>query len=153
MLITSVVAAAAAVVPPAPPMMPREGAGGGTVLIFQLVLIFAVFYFVLIRPQRKQRQLHNQMLQQLVHGDRVMTNGGIVGEVVHAGESELTVRTAESTRIVVARSHIAHKIVEEEPDAQGAKGAQGAKRADKGKAAKGGGKKGPGLRGRGGRRG
>lgn len=81
-----------------------------TVILFQIMLMIAIFYFILIRPQRKERQRHKEMLSKLGRGDRVMTNGGILGQIVHAAETELTIRTAENTRIVVDRGHIARKV-------------------------------------------
>ncbi len=80
------------------------------VFVLQIVLMLAIFYFILIRPQSKERKRHQAMLKTLSKGDRVMTNGGIVGVVVHAEERELTVRTGESTRLVVDRGHISRKI-------------------------------------------
>ena len=67
----------------------------------------AIFWFVLLRPQRKMRQQHEQMLGGLKKGDEIMTDGGIIGQVVHLAEDRLTLRTAENTRIVVARQKIA----------------------------------------------
>lgn len=81
-----------------------------TVIMFQIMLMIAIFYFILIRPQRKERQRHQEMLTKLGRGDRVMTNGGILGQIVHVAETELTIRTAENTRIVVDRGHVARKI-------------------------------------------
>ncbi|MYG80762.1 MAG: preprotein translocase subunit YajC [Gemmatimonadetes bacterium] len=95
-----------------PPAVPREGGNGLTILLFQVVMIGAIFYFLLIRPQRKERQRHQEMLSQLAKGDRVMTSGGIIGQIVHASETELTIRTAENTRLVVDRGHIARKVVD-----------------------------------------
>ena len=95
---------------PPPPLMPRDGANSGMVLMLQLVMIFAIFYFLLIRPQRKERQRHQKMLGKLSRGDQIMTNGGILGVIVHATEQALTIRTGENTRIVVDRGHIARKI-------------------------------------------
>ena len=89
-------------------MAPREG-GGFTVVMIQILLFIAIFYFILIRPQRKERARHAAMLQKLSKGDRVMTNGGILGQIVHATEHELTIRTGENTRLVVDRGHIARK--------------------------------------------
>lgn len=80
------------------------------VLMFQLLMIFAIFYFLLIRPQRKERQRHQEMLGKLARGDQVMTNGGILGVIVHATDQALTIKTGENTRIVVDRGHIARKI-------------------------------------------
>ncbi len=85
---------------------PRQGAGGGLVFVIQLLAIFAIFYFLLIRPQRKLQQRHQAMLAELKRGDQVMTEGGILGEVVHLAEDRVTVKSAES-RVVVARAKIA----------------------------------------------
>ena len=107
-LLTNLAAVAAS--PPPPPLMPREGANPTAVLLLQLVAIFAIFYFILIRPQRKERQRHQEMLGKLSRGDQVMTNGGILGVIVHATEQALTIKTGENTRIVGDRGHIARKI-------------------------------------------
>ena len=97
---------------PPPPMTPREGGGGMSIFLLQMVAIFAIFYFILIRPQQKQRKQHQEMLQKLTKGDNVVTNGGIIGVIVHATEQALTIRTAENTRIVVDRGHIGRRIEE-----------------------------------------
>ncbi|MGH7468492.1 MAG: preprotein translocase subunit YajC [Longimicrobiales bacterium] len=79
-------------------------------LIPNLVMIgmfIAIFWFLLIRPQRKMRQQHAQLISGIKKGDEVMTEGGIIGNVVHLAEDRLTIRTAENTRIVVARAKIA----------------------------------------------
>ena len=107
------IASAIALVPSSPPpapAVPREGGSGMAVFVFQIVLMIAIFYFILIRPQSKQRKQHQEMLKRLGNGDKVVTNGGIVGEVVHATDDELTVKTAQTTRIVVDRGYIARKV-------------------------------------------
>lgn len=109
MSLHTTLATALAAAPP-PPVAPTEGTNPMMVLMFQLVMIGAIVYFLLIRPQRKERQRHQEMLTKLARGDRVVTNGGIVGQIVHAGESELTIKTAENTRIVIDRSYVARKI-------------------------------------------
>ncbi len=81
-----------------------------TVIMFQIMLMIAIFYFILIRPQRRERQRHQAMLSKLGKGDRIMTNGGILGQIVHASETELTIKTGENTRIVIDRGHVARKI-------------------------------------------
>lgn len=73
----------------------------------EMFLIFGIFYFLLIRPQSKERQRHDQMLREIKKGDEVVTNGGIIGTVVHAEESRLTVRTGDNTRITVDRGRVA----------------------------------------------
>ena len=95
---------------PPPPLVASQGGNTGMVLLLQLVLIAAIFYFLLIRPERKKRQRHQEMVTKLSRGDQVMTQGGILGVVVHATEQALTIRTGENTRIVVDRGHIARRI-------------------------------------------
>jgi preprotein translocase subunit YajC len=73
----------------------------------QMVLIFAIFYFLLLRPQAKERQRHEQMLTQIKKGDEIVTNGGIIGKVVHVEEKRLTIKTGENTKLTVDRSRIA----------------------------------------------
>lgn len=85
---------------------PREGAGSGTVFIIQMAAIFAIFYFLLIRPQRQAQKRHQEMLGALAKGDEIMTEGGIIGSVVHISGDEITIRTGD-TRVIVARGKIA----------------------------------------------
>ncbi|HEX7118058.1 MAG TPA: preprotein translocase subunit YajC [Longimicrobiales bacterium] len=91
---------------------PRQGASGGLVFAIQLLAIFVIFYFLLIRPQRKVQQRHQQMLAALKRGDQVMTEGGILGEVIHLAEDRVTLKTGES-RVVVARAKIARVFTAE----------------------------------------
>ena len=85
---------------------PREGASGGIVFLIQMVAIFGIFYFLLIRPQRQAQKQHQEMLGQLKKGDEIVTDGGIVGSVVHIADDHITVKTGD-TRVVVLRAKIA----------------------------------------------
>jgi preprotein translocase subunit YajC len=86
---------------------PSGQAGGGlSVLLFQVALIFGIFYFLIIRPQRRQREQHAKLLAGLQKGDQIVTSGGIVGEVVHLKDNEITIRSGES-KLVVLRANIA----------------------------------------------
>jgi preprotein translocase subunit YajC len=87
--------------------VPREGGNAGAIFVFQMVLIIAIFYFLLLRPQAKERQRHEEMLASVKKGDEIVTNGGIIGKVVHVEEGRLTLRTGENTRVTVDRSRIA----------------------------------------------
>ena len=87
--------------------VPREGGAGSTVFVVQMVLIFAIFYFLMIRPQAKQRQKQEEMLKGLKKGDEIVTSGGIIGKIVHVDENRLTVRTGDNTRITVDRGRVA----------------------------------------------
>ena len=83
------------------------GCGGGTEQIGFLLLMFAVLYFVMIRPQQKRQKQHDQMLTALKKGDVVRTNGGIRGEVTALDERDVTIEIADRTRVKVLRTHVA----------------------------------------------
>jgi preprotein translocase subunit YajC len=87
--------------------VPREGGNAGAIFIVQMVLIFAIFYFLLIRPQARERKRHDDMLSKMKKGDEIVTNGGIIGTIVHVEEKRLTIKTAENTRLTVDRSRVA----------------------------------------------
>lgn len=89
---------------------PREGGSGMTVFLVQMMLIFAIFYFLLIRPQAKERARHDAMLKGIKKGDEIVTNGGIIGKVVHVEENRLTVRTGDNTRVTVDRGRVAQVL-------------------------------------------
>jgi len=86
-----------------------QGGSGLSVLLFQVALIFGIFYFLIIRPQRRQQQRHKELLAALQKGDHVITSGGIVGEVLHLKENEITIRSGES-KLVVLRANIANVV-------------------------------------------
>ncbi len=83
-----------------------RGGSGIFALVLQFGAIIAIFWFLLIRPQRKQQQKHREMLAALKRGDEVMTEGGVLGEVIHIAEDRVTLKTAENTRLLVARPKI-----------------------------------------------
>lgn len=71
-----------------------------------LLLMFAVFYFLLIRPQQKRQREHQAMLSRLKKGDKVVTAGGIVGTVSGLTDSELEIAIADKVRIKVLRPQV-----------------------------------------------
>jgi preprotein translocase subunit YajC len=83
-----------------------EGGGGFQPLIL-MGAMFAIFYFLLIRPQQKKSKEHRQLLANLKKGDRVVTSGGIHGRITGMDESTLTVEIAEKVRVKVARGNVA----------------------------------------------
>ena len=90
--------------------VPREGGNSGLILLMQFAAIGFIFYFLLIRPQRKEQQRHKEMIERLTKGDEVITAGGIIGTVVHAQDDRLTIKTGENTRLVVQRARIAQVL-------------------------------------------
>jgi preprotein translocase subunit YajC len=74
--------------------------------IFMAVL-FAVFYFILIRPQQKRQKEHRRLLENLKKGDKVVTTGGLQGTVVSLSDTVVTVEIADKVKVKVGRSYIA----------------------------------------------
>ncbi len=85
---------------------PMGCGGGGTEQIGLLLLMFAVLYFLMIRPQQKRAKQQEAMLGALAKGDIVRTNGGILGEITALDERDVTIEVADRTRIKVLRTHI-----------------------------------------------
>ncbi len=84
------------------------GAMGMVMQLAPLLLIFAVFYFLLIRPQQKKQKEHKAMMSGLKRGDRVITAGGIIGKIttVKEGVDEVEVEIAQNVRVSVLRGTI-----------------------------------------------
>ncbi|MCX7383955.1 MAG: preprotein translocase subunit YajC [Alphaproteobacteria bacterium] len=82
------------------------GLMGGAGQFLPLVLIFAVFYFLLIRPQQQKQKEMKKMLSELKRGDKVITGGGILGAVTKVKDNEIEVEIAENTRVTVLRDTI-----------------------------------------------
>ena len=74
-----------------------------------MLLIVAVFYFVLIRPQQRRAREHRDMLSNLKKGDLIVTTGGLVGKISGMTDHVVTLEVAEKIRLRVMRSHIASK--------------------------------------------
>lgn len=97
-----------------------QGAGGGGLggmeQLLPLVLIFVVFYFLLIRPQQKKAKVHREMLGNLRRGDRIVTNGGLVGTITRVpNETELIVEVADGVKVRVLRGMIAESLSKTDP--------------------------------------
>jgi preprotein translocase subunit YajC len=73
-------------------------------------LIFVIFYFLLIRPQQKQKKEHQNLLSNLKVGDNVLTSGGIYGRITGIKDDKLTVEISDKVRVKVSRGHIAGVI-------------------------------------------
>ena len=72
-----------------------------------IILIFVVFYFLLIRPQQKQRKEHQGLLANLKVGDNVLTSGGIYGRITGIKDDKVTVEISDKVRVKVNRGNIA----------------------------------------------
>jgi preprotein translocase subunit YajC len=94
------------------------GTAGGSDMLISLapmVLIFVVFWFLLIRPQQKKAKEHRATVASLKRGDRVITNGGIYGQITHVGDDHLMVEIADGVKIKVVRDAISAVPSKPEP--------------------------------------
>ncbi|WP_412562742.1 preprotein translocase subunit YajC [Thalassobius sp. MITS945101] len=82
-----------------------------------LILIFGIMYFLLIRPQQKKMKEHQGMVNALRRGDKVITQGGLIGKVskVKDDANEIEVELAEGVKVQVVRSTIASVVSKTEP--------------------------------------
>ncbi|MSP68455.1 MAG: preprotein translocase subunit YajC [Alphaproteobacteria bacterium] len=104
--------------------VPGASPGGSDFMLqlLPLLLIFAVFYFLLIRPQQKKARAHKEMLVNLKRGDRVLTGGGFFGVITKVdGDDSLMVELAPGMRVKVARNTIADVVARGEPVERGKK--------------------------------
>jgi preprotein translocase subunit YajC len=90
-----------------------EGAAGpagqstqGILGFLPLIVIFAIFYFMLIRPQSKRAKEHRNMVANLGKGDEVVTNGGLLGKIIEMGENFITLELADGVQVKVQRQAV-----------------------------------------------
>ena len=87
-----------------------DGGGGDTwIFLLFIVGIFALMYFVLIRPQRKRQKEHQQLVEELQKGDRVVTAGGIYGQVESVSEDSVVIKVESGATMRVAKGSVALK--------------------------------------------
>ena len=84
---------------------------GGSILtqFLPLIVLFAIFYFLVIRPQQKQQEAHKKMVEELKKGDRIITNGGLIVEVVKVEEEFLKVKLDDNNFAKLSKDYIASK--------------------------------------------
>jgi preprotein translocase subunit YajC len=99
-----------------------QGQSGPASILIQLApiaLVLGVFFFLVIRPQQRERKRREEMLTALKKGDRVVTSGGLIGTIVGLTDRKATLRVADSARIECLRSAITGLDVESRPDQNG----------------------------------
>jgi preprotein translocase subunit YajC len=83
--------------------------------ILPIILMFAIFYFLLIRPQQKRNKARNAMLNALKKGDKVITIGGLHGSIVDLTDDKVTLKVNDQTRLTFERSAINAVVNTPEP--------------------------------------
>jgi preprotein translocase subunit YajC len=107
-------------------MGPKQGEGspGDAFKMFiPMLIIFAIFYFMLLRPQQRKEKQRKKMIEEIKSGARVLFSGGIIGTVVNVKESTFIIKIAEKVKIEVARGAVVRVLekgdkVELEDDAR-----------------------------------
>jgi len=87
-----------------------EGKGGMGGMIIPLVLMFAIFYFLLIRPQQKRQKEHQKLVSELQKGDKVVTSGGIHGVISNVKDNTIMVKIADNVKVEVNRGSVSQIV-------------------------------------------
>ncbi|MBN1556629.1 MAG: preprotein translocase subunit YajC [Lentisphaerae bacterium] len=96
---------------------PAEGQGGGLGgMLVPMLIIFAIFYFMLIRPQQRKEKERKAMIESLKSGARVMFSGGILGTVTNVKDQTLVVKVADNVKLEIARSAV-NRVLEKDEKA------------------------------------
>ncbi len=77
--------------------------------LLPLILLFVIFYFLIIRPQQKQQKAHREMIQSLAKGDKIVTTGGLIAEVVKTEEDFIKIKLNETVIVKLDRAYVAKK--------------------------------------------
>ena len=80
--------------------------------LLPLVALFAIFYFLIIRPQQKQAKAHKEMVANLKKGDKIVTNGGLIVEVSNVTEDSLTVKNSDGSEMKLVKEFVS-KLLED----------------------------------------
>lgn len=97
---------------------PSSGSAFDPTFFLPLVLIFVVFYFLLIRPQQKKLKEHNALVSALRRGDKVVTQGGLIGTIAKVvNDQEVLLEIGEGVRVRMLRSAVSEVMSKPEPAA------------------------------------
>jgi len=88
-----------------------QDAGGGSLVwsLLPFVLIFGIFYFLVILPQKRQKQQLQDMIAQLKNGDEIVTNGGVIGTIKEIRETSYVIQSAEKSFIEIGKQAVVGK--------------------------------------------
>jgi len=88
------------------------GAEQGNVIgsFLPLIILFAIFYFLIIRPQQKQAKAHKEMLANLAKGDKIVTNGGLIATIIKPEEDFIKIKLNDDTIVKLDRAFVAKKV-------------------------------------------
>ena len=98
--------------------MPGSGgqqapSGGIAGMLFPLVIVFGIFYLLVFRPQKKQKQQHQEMLNDLNKGNKIITSGGIFGQVTRIDDHIVTIKIDNNVKMKILKSSISRVVIDE----------------------------------------
>ncbi len=82
----------------------------GLASLLPLIILFAIFYFLIIRPQQKQQKAHAAMLNDLKKGDKIVTNGGLHASIVKVEEDFIKIKLNDETIVKLDKAYVAKKV-------------------------------------------
>ena len=93
----------------------QDAAGGGSLIwtLLPFVFIFGIFYFLVIRPQKKQREDLQNMITQLRINDEIVTNGGVIGKIKEIKDTSFIIQSAEKSFLEIGKSAVVGRKAEE----------------------------------------
>jgi len=93
----------------------QGGQAGGIAGFLPIIILFAIFYFLLIRPQQKKAKEHREMIANLKKGARIVSSGGIYGTIQSIDDTTIGLEIAEKVKIKISRGNVAAVITDNEP--------------------------------------
>ncbi|MBU0972468.1 MAG: preprotein translocase subunit YajC [Proteobacteria bacterium] len=90
----------------------QAGQAGGLAGFLPIIILFAIFYFLLIRPQQKKAKEHKEMIANLKKGSRIITSGGIYGTIQSIDDTTIGLEIAEKVKIKISRGNVAALIAD-----------------------------------------
>ena len=90
------------------PAYAQSASGGGAIfeMLFPLLMVFAIIYFMILRPQARRQKEHTAMIDSVRRNDTIVTQGGLIGKVAKVGDDELDVDFGDNMRVKVVKSMI-----------------------------------------------
>lgn len=84
------------------------------VQLLPLIVLFAIFYFIIIRPQMKQQKTHKEMIANLKKGDKIITNGGLIAEILKVEDEFFSIKLSDDTQARLSKDFVFNKLDSEE---------------------------------------
>ncbi len=88
----------------------EAGQGSAIAQFLPLIMLFGIFYFLIIRPQQKQQKDHREMIEGLQKGDKVITSGGLIADIIKVEEESIKIKLNDSTIVKLDRNFVTKKV-------------------------------------------